>query len=369
MIYVNDLIQTLKKNKISFFTGVPDSILKEFTKSFDKPNNLKHVTAVNEGSAVSIGIGYHLSTQKIPCIYMQNSGLGNAINPLISIAHKNVYSIPLLLMIGWRGSPNQKDEPQHKTKGKITPQLLNLLNIEHCKLKSKNDLLKLNKLIKKLYKEKKIVACLIEKNILIGKYKYTKPHKEKNSILRKDFLFYFLKNINNKSKIISTTGYTSRELMQVRKEKKLFNSRDFYMVGGMGHASSVALGFSLSSKKQVVCLDGDGSILMHLGSLLTNGKIGNKNFKHILLNNNAHESVGGQITGANKIKFRELVSSLGYKKYFKIYKKNELKFVLKKFLKSKGPSFLEVAISKGSMQNLMRPKDLIKIKNNFLKNI
>ena len=120
MIYVNDLIQTLKKNKISFFTGVPDSILKEFTKSFDKPNNLKHVTAVNEGSAVSIGIGYHLSTQKIPCIYMQNSGLGNAINPLISIAHKNVYSIPLLLMIGWRGSPNQKDEPQHKTKGKIT---------------------------------------------------------------------------------------------------------------------------------------------------------------------------------------------------------------------------------------------------------
>ena len=298
---------------------------------------------------------------------MQNSGLGNAINPLISIAHKKVYSIPLLLIIGWRGSPNQRDEPQHETKGKITPELLKLLDIDYCKLKIKEDLIKLDKLIKKSYKEKKIIACLVEKNVLENKYKINKSPKSKNLPLRKDFLLHFLKKIHSKSKIISTTGYTSRELLQIRKEKKLYKGNDFYMVGGMGHASAVALGYSLCSKKQIICLDGDGSILMHLGSLLTNGKIGNKNFKHILFNNNSHESVGGQITRASEINFYKLVTSLGYKNYFKIYQKDKINLVLKKFLNSKGPSFLEVLISQGSMEVLSRPKNFIQIKSDFLR--
>ena len=159
MIFVQDLLNTLKNNKINFYTGVPDSILKKLSNYFNKLDKTKHIIAANEGSAVSIGIGYYLSTRKIACVYLQNSGLGNAINPLISIAHKKVYSVPMMLMIGWRGSPKKKDEPQHMVKGKITTKLLKLLDINYCVLKEKKDLIKLNKLIKNSYKNKKTKDC------------------------------------------------------------------------------------------------------------------------------------------------------------------------------------------------------------------
>ena len=250
MILVEDLLNTLKKNKISFYTGVPDSILKNLSSYLDKFDKTKHIIAANEGSAVSIGVGYHLYTKKIACVYLQNSGLGNAINPLISIAHKNVYSIPLVLLIGWRGAKNQIDEPQHEAKGKITPQLLKLLDINYCVLRRKNDLFKLNKLIKKSYKTKKPVACLIKRDVLKIQKKIKKKEKKRILPLRRDFISSLLKQIPVNTKIISTTGYASRELMQIRKEKKLFKGEDFYMVGGMGHASMVSLGYSLNSKKK-----------------------------------------------------------------------------------------------------------------------
>ena len=367
MILVKELLNTLKKNKISFYTGVPDSVLKDLSNYFDGLDKTKHIIAANEGSAVSIGIGYYLSTKKIACVYLQNSGLGNAINPLISVAHKKVYSIPMLLMIGWRGSHNKKDEPQHKTKGKITPQLLKLLDINYCILRKKKDLFKLDKLIKTSYRTKTTVACLVEKDVLKIQKKYKEIIKDKIFPLRKDFIFELLKQISNNSKIISTTGYASRELMQIRKEKKLLKGKDFYMIGGMGHASMVSLGYSLNSKKQIICLDGDGSILMHLGSLRTLGYLGNSNLKHILLNNNSHESVGGQPTTAAGIDFKKLVKSLGYKNYFKISQTKKISFTIKKFLNSKGPSFLEVLISIGSLENLSRPNNLIKIKKKFMR--
>ena len=166
MVPVKELLKILKKNKISFFAGVPDSVLKKLSDNFNQLDKSKNIIATNEGSAVALGIGYYLSTKKIPCIYLQNSGLSNAINPLISLAHKRVYSIPLLLMIGWRGSPSIKDEPQHKIKGKVTPYLLKLLDINYCILRKKKDLIKLDELIKKSYRTKTTVACLIEKDIL-----------------------------------------------------------------------------------------------------------------------------------------------------------------------------------------------------------
>jgi|TARA_B100001971_G_C18178059_1_gene531073 phosphonopyruvate decarboxylase len=366
MILVNELLNILKKNKIFFYTGVPDSVLKDLSSYFDRLDKTKHVIAANEGSAISIGIGYHLSTKKIACVYLQNSGLGNAINPLISVAHKNVYSIPLLLMVGWRGSHKKMDEPQHKVKGKITPQLLKLLDINYCILRKKEDLAKLDKLIKTSYRTKTTVACLIEKDILKTQKKYKQIKKKNFFILRKDFISKLLKQISNNSKIISTTGYTSRELAQIRKEKKLFKGKDFYMVGGMGHSSMVSLGYSLNSKKQIICLDGDGSLLMHLGSLRTFGYLGNSNLKHILLNNNSHESVGGQPTTAEGIDFEKLVKSLGYNNYFKITQTKKINSTINRFLGSKGPSFLEVLISKGSMENLSRPNNLAEIKKKFM---
>lgn len=165
MVSVKKFIYTLRKNKIKFFTGVPDSVLKNFCFYVEKYLKKKHVLATNEGSAVSIGIGHYLSTKEIPCIYMQNSGLSNAINPLISIASKNVYAIPLFLLIGWRGSPGSKDEPQHNAKGLITRNLLKLLKIKYCILKKENDLKKIEKLLKRCSKKNETVACLVEKNI------------------------------------------------------------------------------------------------------------------------------------------------------------------------------------------------------------
>ena len=367
MITVKDLLDVLKKNKINFFTGVPDSVLKGLSKNINNLKKHHHVVAVNEGAAVSLGIGYYLSTKKIPCVYLQNSGLSNAINPLISIAHKEVYSIPLLLMIGWRGAPGLKDEPQHMVKGKITKQILKLLDIDYCILRKKKDLLKLNKLIKKSYNSKKIIACLLEKNTLISEKKDT-IKKDYNLPLRKNFISQFLKMIPIKSRIISTTGYTSRELMQIRREKKLNKGKDFYMVGGMGHSSMVAMGYSINSRKKIFCLDGDGSVLMHFGSLRTIGHFGNANLKHVLLNNNSHESVGGQPTTAAGIDFKKVTKSLGYKNYFQILRSNEIKYVIKKFINSKGPSFLNVHISNGTLKNLTRPTNLIKIKDKFISN-
>ena len=365
MIKVNALIDIIKKNNSDFFTGVPDSVLKELSTSLLKRGKNKHIIATNEGAAVSIGIGYYLSTKKIPAIYMQNSGLSNALNPLISIAHEKVYSIPLILIIGWRGSPRVKDEPQHNVKGKITEKILKLLNIKYTILRSVSDISKFDKQIKLAKKNKSIVACLIEQ----GTFEKNKNTKKKDfyKLNKEFFLKNLLENLKKNTKVISSTGYNSRELMYLRKKYEYKNSQDFYMVGGMGHTSSVALGYSLSTKNKTICIDGDGSLLMHLGSIKTAGTFANKNLKYILLNNNGHDSVGGQSTYANNINFEKLSKSLGFKRFYSIKNKRNLKNIIKKFLSEKNLSFLEVKVSNSKIKNLPRPTDLIKIKNQFIR--
>ena len=365
MTNVDDFINSLKKKNIRFFTGVPDSVLKQLSFILDKKKSNEHVVATNEGSAISLGIGYYLATKKMPCVYLQNSGLGNAINPLISIAHKKVYSIPMLLIIGWRGAPKSNDEPQHMIKGKITRSLLKLLNIKFIILSNKKDLKKLEKLITFGLQNKAPVACLIRKNTFINSKIETSEKIKKNT--REIFIEDFLKTIPKNSKIVSTTGYTSRELFQIRKQNKIKNGKDFYMVGGMGHASMVSLGISSKFKGQVFCLDGDGSLLMHMGSLRTIGNLKFKNFKHILLNNNMHESVGGQVTHAKNINFNKLVKSLGYKNYFKVNDEFNYVKAINKLIKSSGPSLLEIKINPGTIKNLIRPKNFLKIKEEFIK--
>ena len=338
MIKVNSLINLLKKNNSNFFTGVPDSILKELSSSLQNKTKKNHIVATNEGAAVSLGIGHYLSTRNVPCIYMQNSGLSNALNPLISIAHEKVYSIPLILIIGWRGSPRVKDEPQHNVKGKITESILKLLNIKYTIIRTNDDLKKFDKQIKNAKKKDTIVACLIEQGTL-----------EKNT------------------KIISSTGYNSRELIHLRNKYKIKNSSDFYMVGGMGHTASVALGYSLSSKKKIICMDGDGSLLMHLGSIKTAGTFANKNFKYILLNNNSHDSVGGQNTHSDDIDFEKLSISLGFKNFYCIKSDKNLKKNIQKFINGNNLNFLEVKVSNSKIKKLPRPTNLIKIKKLFMK--
>ncbi len=368
MINPDYFFKFLKKNNINFFAGVPDSVLKNTKNFFSTINNKHHIITANEGLAVSACVGYHLSTNNLACAYMQNSGLGNAINPLISISHQKVYSIPMLLLIGWRGSPGIKDEPQHMLKGKITPNLLKLLGIKYCILNKNKDFYKLKKIISFAKRNKQTVACLIKK----GTFESSKLKKKENVIKktfikRENFIEEMLSQINIKTKIISTTGFTSRELNQIRNNKKIKKGSDFYMVGGMGHSSMVALGASIKSKETLICLDGDGSFLMHLGAIASIAANARSNFKHILLNNFSHESVGGQPTNIEKINLKNLVKSAGYKKFYSIKNINETSQILKKFIKSKGPSFLEVQIKPISMQNLKRPKNLLTIKKKFMK--
>jgi phosphonopyruvate decarboxylase len=364
MIKASTLISLFKKNNCNFFSGVPDSVLKELSSILENKKN--HIIATNEGSAVSIGIGHYLSTKEIPVIYMQNSGLSNALNPLISVAHKNVYSIPLILIIGWRGSPRIEDEPQHKVKGKITEKILKILNIKYIILRSNLDLKKFDKLIKIAKAEKSIVACLIEQETL-------KNNKDQNlvkdfySLNKELFLKTLLKHLPKNARVVSSTGYNSRELMYLRKKYKFKNSKDFYMVGGMGHASSVALGYSISSRNKTICIDGDGSFLMHLGSIMTIGTFAKKNLKYILLNNSSHDSVGGQNTYANNIDFEKFSKSLGFKKFYSIKNEIGLNNIIKSFLYTDKLSFLEVKIANSKIKKLPRPTDLIKIKDLFMK--
>lgn len=366
MLDVERFYKTIKR-KINFYTGVPDSILKEFSKCLElKEKN--HFISTNEGSAVALAIGNYLSTKKIGLVYLQNSGLGNAINPLISIAERSVYSIPLLLLVGWRGAPGFKDEPQHNSKGKITLKLLRNLKIKYLIIKNNKDLTKVSKLIS-FSKKNLIPVCLIIKPKSL--YNKIKIKRKKNfinklNISREYFLKSLLSKVNKNEKIVCTTGYTSREVYQVRKNYNLKKGKDFYLVGGMGHASSVALGSSLKSKNKVNCLDGDGSLLMHMGGVASMGVIGKKNLRYFLLNNNCHESVGGQKTISNKLNFKKISQGFNFKSYELIKNENDIK-KLQKILKKNGPIFVEVRIKNLSMKNLERPKKLIDIKKNFMR--
>lgn len=366
MINSFELLRFFRKKKITFFAGVPDSVLQNFSETLNTEKH--HYICPNEGSAIALTIGNYLSTGQLGLCYFQNSGLSNAINPIISIAHRKVYSIPLILMIGWRGAPRQKDEPQHVAKGRITRTLLKNLNIKNSVINSYKDFKKILVLIKFSKKKKVPVAILFKNKIFLENKKKINKIKKNLFPTREQVILEILSLVSKEDKIISTTGYTSRELFNLRTLNKNDNGKDFYMVGGMGHASMVALGSSLKEKNKVICLDGDGSLLMHMGSLVTIGANAKKNFKYILLNNGAHESVGGQSTGAEKLNFSLLSKSLNFKSYFLINNIKNYKKKLKIFFKSnKGPSFLEIRIKIKSINNLTRPTDLISVKNNFMK--
>lgn len=366
MFVVKNIIKILKGSNINFFTGVPDSILKNLSSSLSRLGKKNHVITANEGGAVSLATGYHLASKKIPVVYFQNSGLGNAINPITSMVHKEIYSIPMIFFIGWRGCPGINDEVQHKVQGKITLKQLQLLNIKYYIFNKKNYVKNLKTLIKYVRKNSQPAAFIFKNKDLNDSTSNEKNYRKNfnKGIIRSDFISKLTKNSKN-SRIIATTGFTSRELFQIRKDSKLNNFKDFYMVGAMGHASMVALGYSLIKKQKIICLDGDGAFLMHQGSSTIVAKFGDKNFKYILLNNGCHESVGEQPTAINNINLKKFALSIGYKKYYLLNKKSLINKTIKLFINSDGPSFLEVKIKTGSLKNLLRIKNLKLVKKNF----
>ena len=354
-----DFFSKLKKVGINFFTGVPDSLLKELCFCIDdkvKKNN--HIIAANEGNAISIAAGYHLSTGKIPLVYMQNSGFGNAINPLLSLCDKTVYSIPILILVGWRGEPGFKDEPQHKKQGLIQKNLLKAMRIPFGIItrNEKNYNLKIKKALKKIKKKQSPYVLLIKDKVFDKYKKYKKNNKGAGSIIREKALEIILKKISKDSVIISTTGKTSRELFDLRKKGKQNLSKDFLGVGSMGHCSSIALGVATgNSRKKIFCIDGDGSLLMHFGSLATIKSLNPKNLKYILMNNETHESVGGQKTAAKYLNISKIIKAMNYPNVYSVKTSKQLKRKLNVFIKSKGPSFLEIKIKTQSRKDLGRP--------------
>jgi len=356
--YLNDV-------GIDFFSGVPDSLLKYFCSAIDDQSSTKnHIIAANEGGALSIGIGYHLSTKKIPLIYLQNSGLGNLINPLLSLADENIYSIPALIVVGWRGHPDFSDEPQHIKQGKITEKLIKTMGYGYSILGSTTSdeeaVLIVDKALEFMLKNNSPYFLLAKPNTFY-EFISRKRNFYPEGISRHTVLNELLQQSDESHFFVATTGFTSRELNETRISFEKYHGHDFLTIGGMGHCSQIALGIALSSpNKNIICIDGDGSLLMHMGSLAINASLGCKNFKHLLLNNSAHESVGGQATIAGKIDLVGLSRSLGYKFFDRLSDPSKLKNKLSEFLDSTGPAFLEVQISQGVQKNLSRPNSLPK---------
>ena len=352
-----NFVELLASQEITFFTGVPDSTLEPFCSylaaHFDSKN---HIIAVNEGGAVALASGYHLATGKIPLVYLQNSGLGNAINPLLSLADPQVYSIPMILLIGWRGKPGGKDEPQHAKQGRVHEALLSAIEVNNTLLNDENEAPAIVSSALALAKEGSCPVVLTcertfwesESPAIVESQQYVMTREEvlKEVVACFEDAYFF-----------STTGKTSRELYEIREGLKQGHERDFLTVGSMGHCSQIALGVALSNPRKIVCLDGDGAILMHMGHLGIIGATQPKNFIHILINNGAHESVGGQPTVGFKYNFHKIAGEFGYKSCQQVSTAESLRAVLSSMKNIAGPVFIEVRVRKGSRANLGRPKE------------
>lgn len=348
----------LKENEIDFFVGVPDSAIKNFISFItDKVDSNNHIITANEGTAISTAIGYQIANQKIPIIYMQNSGLGNAINPITSLVDEKVYKIPMILLIGWRGEPGFKDEPQHIKQGEITLSQLDLLGIDY-EIIGEDEVTALEALCNIIESTKssgKIHALVVKKNVF-EKYDYSKNIVSNSNLSRENALFEVMSYLSEDDIIVSTTGKLSRELFEYRENLNQAHHGDFLTVGGMGHASSIALGIALAKPKtNVYCFDGDGAAIMHLGAFTNLGQSGCNNIKHIIFNNGAHESVGGQKTYGFEISFTEIANSCGYSKTFYADDKDNLSTLFSQFQNCKGPAFLEIRVGIDTRSDLGRP--------------
>ena len=357
MIRPGYFIEKLRENGIDCFAGVPDSLLKNMcayiTDHFDNAHNI--ITA-NEGAAVGFAAGHYLATGKPACVYMQNSGEGNIINPLASLTDQEVYNIPVLLLIGWRGRPGVHDEPQHVKQGKVTTGLLNVMGINYEVLAKEEDKAE-DQIVKaiKALQNKDMFALVIEKDTF-DEYKLQNVEKNDLTMSREETIQTVAAALGEKDCIISTTGMISRELFEYRAAMNQGHERDFLTVGSMGHASQIALGIALAqSERRVWCFDGDGATIMHMGSMAIVGNKAPKNYIHVVFNNGAHDSVGGQPTVGLKIDLPAIAKAVGYTNAFSVDNKGDLVDALKTINLVEGPVFFEVKVKKGNRKDLGRP--------------
>ncbi|AKR43541.1 phosphonopyruvate decarboxylase [Methylophilus sp. TWE2] len=370
MIHAEDFLSALQAEQVQFFAGVPDSLLKELCACFsDKLAAGQHVIAANEGGAIGLAIGQYLATRQPALVYMQNSGLGNIVNPIASLADPQVYGIPMLLVIGWRGELDEHgqqihDEPQHVKQGQITLSQLDVMDIPYQVMTSEIESAhaQIQTLLNQAIERQGPVALVVRKQSFAPyKKAETKPEPvatltEKLPTLesREHMIQQIVSALPAEAAVVATTGMASRELFEYRKAQQAGHSRDFLTVGGMGHASQIACGIALAQPdRQVICIDGDGAMLMHMGSLTISAQ--QSNLLHIVLNNGAHDSVGGQPTIAAQLPLAEIASAAGYARVFSVSGTEDLKTVLQQAVHSRKSSFIEVLCRKGARADLGRP--------------
>ena len=341
---------------LNHFTGVPDSTFKSFMTLLERSDGaFTNRIAANEGAAIAHAAGYHLATNKLSVVYLQNSGLGNCVSPLTSLTDPEVYSIPLIIVMGWRGKPGIKDEPQHKKMGAIMINVLDTLDIPHSVLSDNT------------YKEQiKTAKMIVEKNlkpyVLIvepGFFENATPskiNKKPTLVNRESAIGCIVNSINKDDLIVSTTGKTSRELYEICSNHSRGHDNNFYNVGSMGHVSSIGLEIALQRKdKKVYILDGDGSLIMHMGALSTLGYYQPNNLIHIIFDNQSHESTGGQPTTSSTMDFSEVLLGCNYKIVNNVQSESELSKILLK--ERQGLQGLIVKTQVGSRIDLGRPSD------------
>ena len=358
MISPKFFIDSLASYGIDFFAGVPDSLLKNICAYIADNKDAKHnIIAANEGAAVGLAAGYHLATGKIGVVYMQNSGEGNIINPLASLTDKEVYNIPALLLIGWRGRPGVHDEPQHVKQGKVTTGILNTMGVNYdvlCKDEDKAAK-QIAKAVKAMKETGEVYALVIEKDTFED-YKLQSVEVNDLTMSREEAIQTVAAALDKKDVIVSTTGMISRELFEYRVQKGEGHERDFLTVGSMGHASQIALGIALEKEdRKVWCFDGDGATIMHMGSMAIVASKSPANYVHVVLNNGAHDSVGGQPTVGLKIDLPAVAKAVGYKNALSADSKESLAAALEKLNGLQGPVLLEVKVKKGNRKDLGRP--------------
>ena len=347
----NSFYDALLKEGISLFAGVPDSLLKEFCACVtDRTDALHNIITANEGNALALAAGHYLATGKPALVYLQNSGEGNLVNPLLSLVDEDVYKMPVLLVIGWRGEPGVHDEPQHVKQGKLTLELLKTMGIEHAVLE---DVSQVASACRYMQETEKPYALVVRKGTF-DKYERKASAEQTPSLPREEAIKTVASLLGGRDIVVSTTGMISRELY----ENRASHEKDFLTVGSMGHASSIAMGIALNKpERRGFVLDGDGAFLMHMGACGVIASRNLPNFKHIVFNNEAHDSVGGQPTCVGSMELLKVAEGCGCTVRFSVSSVEELKAVWENFASTQASAFLEIKVKKGARTDLGRPKE------------
>ena len=358
MISPVSFVDTLEGIGIDFYAGVPDSLLQDLcTCITERLDAGKHIIAADEGAAVALAAGHYLATGRPGCVYLQNSGEGHIINPLASLTDPDVYGIPVLLLIGWRGRPGVPDEPQHSRQGRVTTALLEVMGVDYELLSPVEDhfAAQVERAAAAL-RERKVFAFVIEKDTFEYYKAAEAEEKPPLPLGREEAIQTVSAAIGEKDCIVSSTGMISRELFDYRSLMGEGHERDFLTVGSMGHASQIALGIALAQpQRRIWCFDGDGAVIMHLGSLAVLADKSPGNLIHVVFNNGAHDSVGGQPTVGLKMDLPGVARAMGYPTVRSASNKADLLVILSEVKNLPGPVFIEVKVRKGHRSNLGRP--------------